>query len=91
MLILKIATFVRDLAGGVLSTAAVLGDFFLRYVLEPADGVLSFAAVLGDFFLRYVLEPADGVLSFAAVLRGGLWPPTPPLCRCAEYTIDQLL
>jgi hypothetical protein len=41
--------------------------------------------------LKFVQEQADGVLSSAAVLRGGLWPPTPPLCRCAEYTIDPLL
>jgi hypothetical protein len=36
-------------------------------------------------------ELADGVLSSAAVLRGRLGRPTPPLCRCAEYPIDQLL
>ena len=47
LLILKIATFVRDLAGGV--------------------------------------------LSIKAVLRGCLGQPTPPLCRCAEYTACQLL
>ncbi len=39
----------------------------------------------------FVRELADGVLSFAAVLRGCLGQPTPPLCRCAEYTADQLL
>ncbi len=38
-----------------------------------------------------VRELADGVLSFAAVLRGCLGQPTPPLCRCAEYTADLLL
>jgi hypothetical protein len=38
-----------------------------------------------------VRDLAGGVLSYAAVLRGGLGPPTPPLCRCAEYTADQLL
>ena len=25
------------------------------------------------------------MLGSAAVLRGGLWPPTPPLCRCAKH------
>jgi hypothetical protein len=40
--------------------------------------------------LDFVRELADGVLSSAAVPRGGLWPPPPPLCRCAEYTADQL-
>ena len=61
------------------------------FVLEPVDGLLSFAAVIGDFFLRCVQEQVDGLLSFAAVLRGCLEQPTPPLCRCAEYTADQLL
>ena len=37
-----------------------------------------------------VRELADGVLSSAAVPRGGLGSPPPPLCRCAEYTADQL-
>jgi hypothetical protein len=37
-----------------------------------------------------VVERADGALSFAAVLRGGLGPLPPPLCRCAECTIDPL-
>ena len=41
-----------------------------------------------DIFVR---ELAGGVLSNKAVLHGGLWPPTPPLCRCAEYTACQLL
>ena len=40
---------------------------------------------------RFVLERADGVLSSAAVLRGCLGQPTPPLCRCAEYTASPLL
>ncbi len=31
-------------------------------------------------------DQAGGVLSSAAVPRGGLGPPTPPLCRCAERT-----
>ena len=31
-----------------------------------------------------------GVLSCAAVPRAGLGPATPPLCRYAEYTADQL-
>ena len=61
------------------------------FVREPVDGLLSSAAVIGDFFLRCVQEPVDGLLSFAAVLRGCLGQPTPPLCRCAEYTADQLL
>jgi hypothetical protein len=30
----------------------------------------------------------DGALSSAAVPRGGLGPPAPPLCRCAERTTD---
>jgi hypothetical protein len=47
-------------------------------------GVLSLSFCL-------VREQVGGVLSSAAVPRGGLWPPTPPLCRCAEYTADQLL
>jgi hypothetical protein len=38
-----------------------------------------------------VQELVDGVLSSEAVLRGCLGQPTPSLCRCAEYTIDQLL
>ncbi len=38
-----------------------------------------------------VREQVDGVLSSAAVPRGGLGPPPPPLCRCAEYTADLLL
>jgi hypothetical protein len=38
----------------------------------------------------FVRELADGVLSSAAVLRCGLGPLPPPLCRCAEYTADQL-
>ena len=41
--LLAIATLVRELAGGVLSFAAVLGDC-AGFVLEPADGVLSYAA-----------------------------------------------
>jgi hypothetical protein len=41
-------------------------------------------------YFSFVLEQADGVLSCAAVLRGGLGPPTPPLCRYAEYTADPL-
>jgi hypothetical protein len=40
--------------------------------------------------LSLVQELADGVLNSAAVLRGCLGQPTPPLCRCAEYTADQL-
>ncbi len=40
--------------------------------------------------LIFVRELAGGALSYAAVLRGGLGPPTPPLCRCAEYTACQL-
>jgi hypothetical protein len=36
-------------------------------------------------------DQADGALSSAAVPRGGLWPPTPPLCRCAKCTADQIL
>jgi hypothetical protein len=68
LLVLKISIFVRELAGGVLSFAAVPG------------GLCSL-----------VRELAGGVLSSAAVLRGGLGPPTPPLCRCAEYTACQLL
>jgi hypothetical protein len=43
-----------------------------------------------DVFV-FVRELAGGVLSYAAVLRGGLGPPTPPLCRYAEYTACQLL
>ena len=42
-------------------------------------------------YFSFVREQADGVLSSAAVPRAGLWPATPPLCRCAEYTADQLL
>jgi hypothetical protein len=38
----------------------------------------------------FVREPTDGVLSSAAVPRCGLRPLPPPLCRCAEYTADQL-
>jgi hypothetical protein len=41
--------------------------------------------------LCLVRELVDGVLSYAAVLRGGLGPLTPPLCRYAEYTADQIL
>ena len=36
-------------------------------------------------------DQVGGALSSAAVLRGGLGPPTPPLCRYAEYTTSQLL
>ena len=39
----------------------------------------------------FALDLAGGVLSYAAVLRGSLGPPTPPLCRYAEYTTCQLL
>ena len=39
----------------------------------------------------FVRERAGGVLSSAAVLRGCLGQPTPPLCRCAEYTASPLL
>jgi hypothetical protein len=42
-------------------------------------------------YFSFVRELVGGVLSYAAVLRGGLGPPTPPLCRYAEYTVDQLL
>jgi hypothetical protein len=59
-------------------------------VRELAGGVLSCAAVLGGL-CSLVRELAGGVLSCAAVLRGGLGPPTPPLCRYAEYTACQLL
>jgi hypothetical protein len=38
----------------------------------------------------FVPELVDGVLISAAVLLVGLGPTAPPLCRCAEYTIDQL-
>ncbi len=34
------------------------------------------------------LDQAGGALSSAAVPRGGLGPPAPPLCRCAERTTD---
>ena len=67
-----------------------IGDKFvggaLGFVLWQVGGALSFVLdqVGGDF--SFVRKQAGGVLSFAAVLRGGLWPPTPPLCRCAEYT-----
>jgi hypothetical protein len=47
--------------------------------------------VLSVTCLCLVREPADGVLSSAAVPRCGLGPQPPPLCRCAEYTIGQLL
>jgi hypothetical protein len=33
-------------------------------------------------------DQAGGALSSAAVPRGGLGPPAPPLCRCAERTTD---
>jgi hypothetical protein len=36
-------------------------------------------------------DQVDGALSSAAVPRGGLWPPTPPLCRCAKCTVDLIL
>jgi hypothetical protein len=48
---------------------------------------MAYSEGLGKSLVR---ELADGVLSSAAVPHGGLWPPIPPLCRCAEYTIDQL-
>jgi hypothetical protein len=43
------------------------------------------------FAFAFVRELADGVFSCAAVPRGGLGPLPPPLCRFAEYTVDQLL
>jgi hypothetical protein len=39
----------------------------------------------------FVRDQIGGALSYAAVLRGGLWPPTPPLCRYAERTADLIL
>jgi hypothetical protein len=45
----------------------------------------------GGFARFFVRDQADGVLSSAAVPHGGLWPPIPPLCRCAEYTADLIL
>ena len=36
-------------------------------------------------------DQAGGALSSAAVPRGGLGPPAPPLCRCAERTTDLIL
>jgi hypothetical protein len=39
----------------------------------------------------FVRDQIGGALSYAAVLRGGLWPPTPPLCRYAECTADLIL
>jgi hypothetical protein len=50
-----------------------------------------YAIRLAALLLSFVREQADGVLSCAAVPRGGLWPPTPPLCRYAEYTADLIM
>jgi hypothetical protein len=66
---------------------------FLRYVLLGCGLILLRIVVRHCVNLMrhcFVREQADGVLSSAAVLRGGLWPPTPPLCRCAEYAVDPL-
>jgi hypothetical protein len=64
-------------------------EFFCARVCRLAYS--DYSAVLQRYSASLVREQADGVLSSAAVPRAGLWPATPPLCRCAEYTIDQLL
>ncbi len=46
---------------------------------------------MGFLCFSFVREQVCGVLSYAAVPRGGLGPPTPPLCRYDEYTADLLL
>jgi hypothetical protein len=41
--------------------------------------------------VAFVRDQVGGALSSAAVPRCGLGPRPPPLCRCAEYTIDLIL
>ena len=64
-------------------------DLVLCLAGDLVGGVLSCAAVLENC-AGLVPEQADGVLSSAAVPRVGLGPTPPPLCRCAEYTANQL-
>jgi hypothetical protein len=45
-------------------------------------------AVVWDLLVALVRDQVGGALSCAAVPRGGLGPPTPPLCRYAECTTD---
>jgi hypothetical protein len=54
---------------------------------ELKINALSFNRSLGEASRDH----ADGALSSAAVLRVGLGPTAPPLCRCAERTIDTIL
>jgi hypothetical protein len=59
-------------------------DAFVRGL--PVD-----AFVRGLLVSAFVRDQVGGALSYAAVPRGGLGPPTPPLCRYAECTADLIL
>jgi hypothetical protein len=72
-----------------------IGAHCLSFTLRPCLDLVFFGnievVVRWTHWVILVRELADGVLSSAAVPRCGLGPLPPPLCRCAEYTADQLL